>query len=492
MNKRIKALSIFCAVAMSISLFVGCGNSSTKDKTNKSEVNSKSETASNSKNDIYKNDNYKMVFANLNDDADSEKIMSTIKELSSEKYNGRLTGSEGNKLAAEYIESQFKELGLQTLEDIDGYLQYYNQKVPYLNSLPKMNVIDKDGKVVKELKYLKDFFMQIEPGARFKGNVSGEILYIKDKEAFEKNSDNLENKILLVPRKVLYDYKISSKLMNPESKIGGIIVEYSGSGERDEDFKKPVALFGRYEYRNDDKLPVIGYCDPAAAELLKEAAVNENSVELGIDYSIEEKKVANVIGVIPGSDDKLKDDYVIISGHFDHLGSNHDGTYNPGASDNASGTGVVLEIARIIKQNDIKPKRPIIFAAFNGEENGLFGSKYFASNTGLDMKKVAMLNADMIAHKLDNPLTLCTLNETQLLQDLCKIADEMKIPYKKQIQAPYSDHASIEEQGGQAVTFVEIEQPEYHTPKDTIEIIKKEDLDQVVQLILRYLSENAF
>ncbi len=99
----------------------------------------------------------------------------------------------------------------------------------------------------------------------------------------------------------------------------------------------------------------------------------------------------NVAGVLPGSDPKLKDEYVIFSAHLDHLG-----TGRPGAMDNASGVASVVEVARLMKETGAKPKRSIMFLTVTGEEKGELGSRYFAAHPTVPVRQiVADINLDM-------------------------------------------------------------------------------------------------
>jgi hypothetical protein len=110
----------------------------------------------------------------------------------------------------------------------------------------------------------------------------------------------------------------------------------------------------------------------------------------------------NVIGVIEGTNSKLKDQYILLSSHFDHIGvrkgNDPDSIYN-GADDNAAGTVTLLAIAKAIKDSGLKPGRTIVFAAFSGEENGMKGSRYFVSDSPLPVKNIyADLNFEMTGH----------------------------------------------------------------------------------------------
>jgi Zn-dependent M28 family amino/carboxypeptidase len=107
----------------------------------------------------------------------------------------------------------------------------------------------------------------------------------------------------------------------------------------------------------------------------------------------------NVAGMIPGSDRKLKNEYVILSAHLDHLGVgrpvNGDNIYN-GAMDDASGIATIIEVARLLKQSGSKPKRSVIFLAVTAEEKGELGSRYFAAHPTVTAKQiVADINLDM-------------------------------------------------------------------------------------------------
>ncbi len=110
----------------------------------------------------------------------------------------------------------------------------------------------------------------------------------------------------------------------------------------------------------------------------------------------------NVIGIIKGTDPVLKDQYIILSAHFDHVGvrkvSDTDSIYN-GADDNAAGTCTLLGIAKTIKELGFKPGRTIVFAAFSGEEMGMRGSRYFVANSPFPIKNTyADLNFEMTGH----------------------------------------------------------------------------------------------
>jgi Peptidase family M28 len=109
----------------------------------------------------------------------------------------------------------------------------------------------------------------------------------------------------------------------------------------------------------------------------------------------------NVLGIIEGSDPKLKDEYFVVGGHYDHLGAWDGYVYN-GADDNGSGSVGVLNIAKAMAASPVKPKRSIVFALWTGEEEGLLGSRYYVQNPIFPIAKtVGYLNYDMISRPYD-------------------------------------------------------------------------------------------
>lgn len=117
----------------------------------------------------------------------------------------------------------------------------------------------------------------------------------------------------------------------------------------------------------------------------------------------------NVLGIIEGSDPKLKDEYFVVGAHYDHNGAWEGYVYN-GADDNGSGSVGVLNIAKAIAASPVKPKRSIVFALWTGEEEGLLGSRYYAANPAYPIEKtVGYLNYDMISRPYDAEMLARTL-----------------------------------------------------------------------------------
>jgi Zn-dependent M28 family amino/carboxypeptidase len=135
----------------------------------------------------------------------------------------------------------------------------------------------------------------------------------------------------------------------------------------------------------------------------------------------------NVIGMLPGSDPVLKNEYVVFGAHLDHLGVgapiNGDGIYN-GAMDDGSGIASLIEIAEIAQQERLRPRRSILFVAVTGEEKGLLGSQYFTSAPTVPLKNiVADINMDMYLPLFPlKSLAVMGLEESTLGADIRAVA----------------------------------------------------------------------
>ena len=138
------------------------------------------------------------------------------------------------------------------------------------------------------------------------------------------------------------------------------------------------------------------------------------TLTLSIDIVRREAPSFNVVGILPGSDPKLKDEAIVLGAHYDHLGRGGEGSLAPregeihhGADDNASGVAGLLELARMLSTQNPKPRRTIVFIAFSGEEEGLIGSSYYINHPVVPLANtVAMINMDMIGRFKDRKLII--------------------------------------------------------------------------------------
>ena len=210
---------------------------------------------------------------------------------------------------------------------------------------------------------------------------------------------------------------------------------------------------------------------------------------------------SNILAAIPGSD--LKEEWIIITAHYDHLGVSDELIYN-GADDNASGTTAVLEIAEAFKkaENDgFKPRRSILFMLVSGEEKGLLGSKYYTQHPVYSFENTMVnLNIDMVGRRDENHQDsnnyLYLIGADKLSSELHEISENANETYS-QIEIDYtyndeddpnrfyyrSDQYNFAKNNIPVIFYFSGIHEDYHKPTDTADKIELDALEKRAQLI---------
>ncbi len=200
----------------------------------------------------------------------------------------------------------------------------------------------------------------------------------------------------------------------------------------------------------------------------------------------------NAVAMLKGSDPVLQNEYIVVGGHYDHLGMGGKGsgsrtpdTLAPhlGADDNASGTAMVLELAQRFANQEERPARSLIFVLFGAEEMGLLGSDFFVKNLPVDKEKiVAMINFDMVG-RLNESKTLAlggtgTAKETESIINDLAADSQLKFSLSPEGFGP-SDHASFYKENIPVIYFTSGSHTDYHTPADSPEKINYEGMAEI-------------
>lgn len=230
-----------------------------------------------------------------------------------------------------------------------------------------------------------------------------------------------------------------------------------------------------------------------AADAVRAAAEDGARARLETEVVPTEAEARNVVALLPGSDPGLRDEYVVIGAHFDHLGRGGDGSLAPdsrdihnGADDNASGTAGLLEIARLLSAG-ARPARSVLFIAFAGEEKGLWGSANWVAHPTLPLENaVAMLNLDMVGRMSEDALTVFgvgTAAEWDGLLDEVNAAlpEPLSLSKAPDGYGP-SDHASFYGAGIPVLHFFTNTHAEYHRPEDDWHLINPAGIERVAEL----------
>lgn len=207
----------------------------------------------------------------------------------------------------------------------------------------------------------------------------------------------------------------------------------------------------------------------------------------------------NVLAVLPGSDPELKDEHVLIGAHYDHVGygnrNNSRGTIgriHNGADDNASGTAGILEIVEAIAGLEEKPKRSILIAFWDGEEQGLLGSKFYVSYPTVPAKKIRLhINVDMIGRLRPESFEVFGWRTAPGLRRMfAQNNDNLRIKFTHKYVAD-SDHWPFYQHAVPSLMLHTGKHDDYHTSKDDAPLLNFNGLQQVSRYMLRVVLNAA-
>lgn len=425
---------------------------------------------------------------------DEENMLRTVEELSSEKYEGRLAGTEGNEAAARYIADAFKAIGLSDPTGLDNYIQRYPQTVITLKSVPRLSIVDEAGKTVREFKYVENFTLRSLSSKTNNIDISSPLYLVSELSQLSPENRELKDKLLLVSwrlRGATSFYRLV-ELVN-ECGAAGALGEYDiVSQYRTTGSLTVTPMLG--PWLEGEHSPFVNV-DNDTYKALMAAFEKGQRVSYKCSFTREDgKQVPNVVGLLEGSDEKLKDQYIIIGAHFDHVGRNLDGSFNPGGLDNASGVASMLEVARVLKETKTAPGKSILFIAFNGEEGGLQGSEYYAGHPVYPLKDAKMICLDMVGSSEKLPLMVVRSEggDNGIQNELYDYCRELGIKAEKAV-VDGSDHTSFAGRGVDSVLLINEDYYNgYHSPADTAEDVDKTRIEQVTKLVLHYLDKTAF
>ena len=401
---------------------------------------------------------------------DGTRWWSYVEFLASDKLEGRNTGSEGHRKAAEFVAAQFERDGLKPA-GTEGYIQPVKFNTKELDESDSSLVLVRDGKS-QTLQLGEDAIIgtRVDPAPSVEAGMCfvGYGLRVPDEHYDDFAGLDTKGKIAV--------YIAGA----PSSMSSALAAHYQSGGQRWEALKSagmigaigipnphhmdvpwPRVALSRFQMTMQLAAPgmdetageqiAIGW-NPAHAEELfagsghkfdELVSIAESGKQLprfALPATLKAKTAVkhgsvvsqNLAAIYPGSDAKLKDEYVVMSAHIDHLGIgkpiNGDSIYN-GAMDNASGVASILELADHFKEAGVKMKRSVLFVVVTGEEKGLLGSRYYAVNPTVPARSiVADINTDMFLPLY--PLKIVTvygLDESTVGDDARAVAQKMGI-----------------------------------------------------------------
>ncbi len=433
------------------------------------------------------------------------------KKMADPEFSGRLTGHEGYTAAAKWAADKFAQWGLKPINKKEGYLQPFSCPYTVVDSarliLELNKKKDKNETTVEEVELQagKDFLPLLFTDS---GDVTAEAVFagwgISAPELGYDDYSGLDvkGKFVLCFRGVpdrkelkFENHDQHRHRMQTAKDKGALGIFYiypdpiaNPNGDWIKDFTPAIisekAADMLFEEKNiktaDLKKDLQTYKKPLSFFLNSKIIYKVQSQHFpkGIGY--------NVAGYIEGSNKKLKNECLVVGGHYDHCGE-HLGLLFAGANDNASGSAVVMEVAEAFSKLGNKPKRSVVFVLFGAEEMGLLGSNYFANHLPSQFKKVAgMFNFDMVG---EGDGTSCGYSASavelkQVIEKADKHVNTLKRTWEiKHVGVRSSDFAPFFLKGADCASFFSNgPHLHYHKTGDTIYRINPDMLADMARL----------
>lgn len=452
--------------------------------------------------------------------------------VAGDEMMGRETATDGQKKAAAFIENKFRSLGLQP-----GNNGSYQMKYPvYRDSLVDAAVVVNG----KSFKLSEDF--AINTGNAYSATLmAGKVVFvgygISDSTRDDYKGANTLGKVVLIlqgtppqgnqgGRNRFNPFAMYEAAM--KNGAAAILVVQTGFPRRTASSLGNMYLSGykRSNYPNifyiseDIARTIMGADYAPAVQAMKngdpEAKTYETELKLMINKETQQLESSNVIAYLEGTD--LKDEYVFLTAHYDHLGTrtgqNGETVIYNGADDDGSGTVTILELAEAFAKSKAEgkgPRRSIVFMAVSGEEKGLWGSAWYGDHPTFPLDKTTVdLNIDMIG-RIDPKRTygdstnyVYVVGDDKLSSDLRPISESMNKKYTRlELDYKYndpndreriyyrSDHYNFARKGVPIIFYFNGTHADYHRPSDTVEKIDFKQMEKRAKLVFYTAWEMA-
>lgn len=456
----------------------------------------------------------------------TEELRHDVQFLASPELTGRGVDTPGIKLARDYLAAEFAGAGLRPGGDDGRFFQPFDVAVGVTVNQPSSLTLDQNA----PLELNKDW---IPLGLSKSDNVEGELVFAgygitaKENGYDDYAGMNVKGKIVLIlryepaptdeksPFKTPPEYSVHAALRTKANNardhgaVGMILVDLNNDNEA-----QPELLSTRNSLWRGGNSVVAAqvrrevlqkWLDARGVSLrdLKEKidrtgkpasmAIPGALARLQITLKEDHERAENVVGILPGADPNLRDQRVVIGAHYDHLGFGHfgaldrqaEGKVHPGADDNASGTAVLLELARRMAKLPVKPDRTIVFAAFSGEELGLYGSRHYIESSNSTAAIKTMINLDMVGRLRENRLTVFGARSGENLSDLVtKNARALGLDITDSNDVGRSDHMSFYSKKIPVLHFFTGTHGDYHRATDTWDKLNFEGMAKISDLVL--------
>lgn len=464
---------------------------------------------------------------------DPARMFDDVAWLADEDRAGRAPGTEGNDLSVDRVEELFADLGLQPAGDDDSFRQLFEFawwqqgedadvviEGSELEEGPDYFVIPYSGaaEITADIVFagygltVPPFDAAVYPDCPldpavgwddYEGiDVTDRIVLVMRHGPGEDESihDDCPGNEACVGMPCLWNFGYKTANAHLHGAAAVIIVQDyrhgpslpEGATITEEYYQSGVAGLFLDRGEVEEELPELEVWAEAIESAMAPAPVDtEVTMSITVNASLDMIEAPNILGVVEGTDPELGDEVIVVGAHVDHVGIDAvTGEVMPGADDNASGTAVMMELARAMAGSGIEPARSVLFASWNAEELGLIGSCYYVGSPTLPLDTtIAAFSVDMVGAGVPSGVDLYGGRESMNrwmaeLMEAATIARGLDYEVGTPAAMDASDHACFFYAGIPAV-LVSTQGPHryYHTPQDTADTIDPDNLETAAELM---------
>lgn len=448
------------------------------------------------------------LITHLNQTVKASDIFELVETLALPEYEGRLTGTDGYNKAVRLAADCFKRHGVRPVNGDGTYTQSFpvNYTKVHESTLTLHLKNDKEKKGIIKCRYFKDFYPLGFSGS---GDVKGKVVFAGyGVTAPEFGYDDykgidVKGKIVMiikgVPKKkkgedwLPYNRHRSRTKNARDHGASALIYIHAAGGNPNGIYLENFPMVSIEKNVADRMLKQHGKDVESLTEQLNQRKNVSFKTDITAHVFVKSENfdgtAHNVVGYIPGSDDSLKDEFVVMGAHLDHCGMWP--ALTPGADDNGSGSAVVMTIAKALGTYEHKPKRSLLFILFAGEEMGLLGSNYFASHPPGIVKKIKFVfNIDMVGAGPDM-FVMRLKNYPKIEKIITAVPGKFGLPCQVKgnkvtgKRRPVADHSPFVEKGIPAVSVFSHNGRHhgYHKNGDTIYWITPRIMEDIAKVI---------
>ncbi|MEN8957407.1 MAG: M28 family peptidase [Flavobacteriales bacterium] len=448
----------------------------------------------------------------------AEELKQHLSIIASDEYEGRETGKKGQRMTATYLQNEFKKDGIAP-----GNKGSYLQNFPLQETAPPSSTISISGQTYE---FAKDFYFfsaltKLKPFQEKKSNIIDVGYGINDDKRNDYQKLTVKGKTVIISTDKIeshptWDWRKKLKVAKEQ---GAKSVFFTSTNFSTNLLKldhyltgSSMKLVSDTKDKKKEEFNFLFISDELKSTLLKgsrnadknDAYINTDDDIIQFDVKSNSKIIttSNVLGFIEGSDKNLKNEVVVLTAHYDHLGVIEGEVYN-GADDDGTGTVALLELAEAFqkaKNEGNGPKRSILIMPVSGEEKGLLGSRYYSENPVYPLSNTVVdLNIDMIGrldknHKKPNYVYL--IGADKISKELHDVSEAANKTYSK-LDLDYtfndendpnrfyyrSDHYNFAKKGIPVIFYFSGVHEDYHKATDEIDKIMFDKVERITKLV---------